>query len=286
LKKEEILDKLRTVGFKENESKVLLVLLNGRMMSASQIAKESRIIRNSIYDILKSFVEKGYCNEIETNTILQYQCIDPIVMLDKIEREFNEGNRMRIQTLKQTFNDIGNYYTAEKEPNPGEDKEVNIELVRGFNKHRMEKYIELLKSSKKKILGMYRLRGIVSSELDSIAADFIKKGGELRSIYQVNLNFKIVKNGKAEPASKEDLIRVCENFEKAGEKIRLSEKDIPNMTIFDDEIVFSNITDKKIPSHKTADLIVKNKSNAKYMTDLFEFYWDNGISIKDFKNRK
>lgn len=286
MKKEEILDKLRVVGFKENESKVLLVLLNGNMMSASQIAKESRIIRNSIYDILKSFVEKGYCNEIETNTILQYKCIDPIVMLDKIEKEFNEGNRSRIQTLKQTFDNISDYYKAGKNSEPGKDKEVNIELVRGFNKHRMEKYMELLKLSKSRILGMYRLRGIVSSELDSLAADFVKRGGELRSIYQVNLNFKIVKDGKAEPATKEDLICVCENFEKAGEKIRLSEKDIPNMTIFDDEIVFSNITDKNIPAHKTADLIVKNKSNAKYMTDLFDFYWANGISIKDFKNKK
>jgi sugar-specific transcriptional regulator TrmB len=286
LKKEEILDKLRSVGFKENESKVLLVLLNGNMMSASQIAKESRIIRNSIYDILKSFVEKGYCNEIETNTILQYQCIDPIVMLDKIEREFNEANKFRIEKLKGTFSEIDNFYKADKKTGKDNDAEVNIELVRGFNKHRMEKYIELLKTSKNRILGMYRLRGIVSSELDSIAAEFVKKGGELRSIYQVNLNFKIIKNGKAEPAAKDDLIRVCENFEKAGEKIRLSEKDIPNMTIFDDEIVFSNITDKNIPAHKTADMIVKNKSNAKYMTDLFEFYWNSGISIKEFKNIK
>ena len=71
MKREEILDKLRVVGFKENESKVLLALLKGGMMSASEIAKESHIIRNSIYDILKSFVEKGYCNEIETNTILK-----------------------------------------------------------------------------------------------------------------------------------------------------------------------------------------------------------------------
>ena len=286
MKKEEILDKLRSVGFKENESKVLLVLLNGNMMSASQIAKESRIIRNSIYDILKSFVEKGYCNEIETNTILQYQCIDPIIMLDKIEREFNDVNKLRIQTLKGTFSEIDTFYKVGKNSESGKDAEVNIELVRGFNKHRMEKYIELLKNSKNRILGMYRLRGIVSSELDSIAAEFVKKGGELRSIYQVNLNFKIVNDGKAEPAAKEDLIRVCESFEKAGEKIRLSEKDIPNMTIFDDEIVFSNITDKNIPAHKTADMIVKNKSNAKYMTDLFEFYWNNGISINEFKNRK
>jgi len=38
---------------------VLFVLLQNKQLSASQIAKESGIIRNSIYDILKDFVERG-----------------------------------------------------------------------------------------------------------------------------------------------------------------------------------------------------------------------------------
>lgn len=285
MNKSEILEKMRSIGFKENESKVLFVLLGGSLLSASQIAEDAKIIRNSIYDILKEFVKKGYCNEIETNTILKYQCIDPDVLKDKIEREFNRINKHKIETLHNVINEI---YDLHKKTNTeiNTDNSVNIELVRGYNKHRMEKYIEYLKRSDKRVLGLYRLRGIVSSELDKIAVEFIRRGGELRSIYSINLDFKIIKNGNAVPASREDLVKVCQRFEDSGEILRLSQMDIPNMTIFDDEIVFNNITDPAIPKNKSADVIIKNKSNAKYMTDLFEFYWDNSMTLKDFRNKE
>lgn len=283
--KQEILEKLRSIGFKENESKVLLVLLDGTSKSASQIAKESHIIRNSIYDILKSFVEKGYCNEIETNTILQYRCIDPVVLIDKIEKEFNEMNRWRINTLKDTFSVINNFYSSNKNPVNEEDGDRNIELIRGFNKHRMEKFIEIYKNANSSMYGMYRLRGIVSDEINEVSESFVKKGGIIKSVYSANLNFKIIKNGTAVQAQKEDLIKVLEKFETAGEQIRISEIEIPNMVIFDEEIVFNNISDKDIPKNKQADIIVKNKSNAKYMTDLFNYYWQNGMTLKEYKNK-
>jgi len=133
------------------------------------------------------------------------------------------------------------------------------------------------------VYGMYRLRGIVSEELDDIAAKFLKRGGELRSVYHVNLNFKIIKDGSAEPATIDDLIRVCEKFEKGGEQIRLSSLEVPNMVIFDEEIVFNNISDKDIPRHQQADIIIKNENNAKRMIDLFNYYWENGVTIEEYK---
>jgi sugar-specific transcriptional regulator TrmB len=283
LNKTEILEKLRSIGFKENESKVLLALLKGVPFSASQIAKEASIIRNSIYDILKDFVDRGYCNEIETNTILNYQCIDHQVLIDKIEKDFNESHRQKIKTLQETICSIKEHYHKDTKQGKIENSDVNIELIRGYNKHRMEKYIEYLKMSKKSVLGMYNLRGIVSAELDSAAKEFIKRGGKLRSIYRVGLDFKIIKNGKAVPAGMDDLLEVCESFESAGEELRLCDMDIPNMTIFDNETVFNNITDKEIPKHKSADIIVRNASNAKYMADLFIFYWQQGKTIEEYK---
>jgi sugar-specific transcriptional regulator TrmB len=150
--KDNILEKLRSIGFKENESKVLFVLLQGKPLSASQIAKEAGIIRNSIYDILKDFVDKGYCNEIETNTILKYQSIDHQIIIDKIEKEFNENNRWKVKTLNETMSEIKDHHKKNSSEDADEDKEVNIELIRGYNKHRMEKYIEYLKSSKEECL--------------------------------------------------------------------------------------------------------------------------------------
>jgi len=232
---------------------------------------------------LKDFVERGYCNEIETNTILYYQSIDPQILQDKIENEFNTYSQWRIKTLNETLTLIKEHYKDKSTEKAG-DNDINIELIRGFNKHRMEKYIEYLKQSKKRVLGIYRLRGIVSSELDEIAKEFVKNGGELRSIYQTGLNFKIIKNGTAVPAAKSDLINVCESFQRSGENLRLCELEIPNMTIFDDEIVFNNITETDIPRHKTADIIIKNRSNAKYMSDLFEYYWQNSITLSNYRN--
>jgi sugar-specific transcriptional regulator TrmB len=283
LKKTQILEKLRTLGFKENESKVLLVLLKGTPMSASDIAREAGIIRNSIYDTLKSFVVHGYCNEIETNTILKYKCIDPQIIVDKIENEFIDNHKKNIATLNETFGDIKDFYRSLSSPEPEDNTEQNIELIRGFNKHRMEKFIEIFRHTKKNVHGMYRLRGIVNEELDDIAGKFIKNGGDLKSVYHVNLNFKIMKNGTAAPATIDDLIRVCEKFEKAGEQIRLSSLEVPNMVIFDEETVFNNISDKEIPKHQQADIIIKNRNNAKHMIDLFNFYWNSGVTIKEYK---
>lgn len=283
--REEIIEKLRAIGFKENESKVFFVLLDGNTKSASQIAKESHIIRNSIYDILKSFVDKGYCNEIETNTILQYQSIDPVVLIDKIEKEFNELNRWKIKTLKDTFSEVNNFYSTSGKPQVNDDGERNIELIRGFNKHRMEKFIDIYKNAKSSMHGMYRLRGIVSDEINDITESFIKKGGVIKSVYQANLNFKIIKNGTAVPAQKEDLVNVLEKFAGAGEQIRIAEMEIPNMVIFDEEVVFNNINDKDIPKNKQADIIVKNKNNARFMIDLFNYYWNKGLTIEEFKKQ-
>lgn len=282
MEQKNLLEKLRTIGFRENESKVLFVLLQGISMSASRIAGEAKIIRNSIYDILKDFVSRGYCNEIETNTILNYQCIDLQVLADKVEKEFNELHRARIKTLHETLDEVKEHYSNIKS-DPVNDKEINIELIRGYNKHRMEKYLEYLKKSKVSVLGMFNLRGIVSEELDGAAKDFIDRGGKLRSIYRAGLDFKIIKEGKAQPATNDDLIRVCEGFQKAGEELRLCDTDIPNMTIFDNETVFNNISDKEIPKHKSADIIVRNAGNAKYMADLFGFYWQQGKTIEEYK---
>jgi len=283
LKTTEILEKLKSIGFKENESKVLFALMRGEAMSASEIAKESGIIRNSIYDTLKSFVESGYCNEIETNTILKYKSIDPQVIIDKIEKSLKESYMQKVGDLNQVFSDIKQHYGSKKNTSASDNPEHNIELIRGYNKHRMEKFVEIFRQAKKSVYGMYRLRGIVSEELDDIAAKFLKRGGELRSVYHVNLNFKIIKDGSAEPATIDDLIRVCEKFEKGGEQIRLSSLEVPNMVIFDEEIVFNNISDKDIPRHQQADIIIKNENNAKRMIDLFNYYWENGVTIEEYK---
>jgi len=281
LDNKEIIEKLKTLGFKEYEARVFLVLLKGTPMSASDISKESKVIRNSIYDILKSFVEKGYCNEIETNTILNYRIINPQIILDKIEKDYNVKFESSINLLKNTFGEIQSIYNTKKEA--VESSENEIELIRGFNKHRVAKYLELFKQTKKEVLGMFRLNGVVTDDLDTTAEKLIKSGGAIKSIYQISLDFKVLKDGKFFPAKPEDLIRVCESFERYGEQVRLSKMKIPNISIFDKENIFINMSDRTVPKDKQADIIIKNPDFASHITDLFNFYWEQGMTIEEYK---
>ncbi|MCB0728892.1 MAG: hypothetical protein KDD00_15615 [Ignavibacteriae bacterium] len=280
MQSKEILNKLQEIGFREYESKIFLVLLKGSVLSASEIADKADIRRTAVYEILKSFTARGFCNEIETNTILKYEMIDPKVIADKIEKEISQNSKTRLEKLKSTFNDFNTLYKSDVS---SETNNVNIELIRGFNKHRQTKFIELFKNAKTEILFMIRLEGFVSDELDLNAREFFKRGGIIKSIYESTLNFKIIKNNSRQNATFEDLIRICRKFEKSGEQVRLSKSELPNMTIFDRETVFTNIQDKSLPRHSNADVIIKNKDYANRMIDLFGYYWNNSFTLDEIK---
>lgn len=272
MNKEILIERLKSLGFKEYESKVLIVLLSGIPMSASEIAKEAKIIRNSIYDILKSFVEKGYCNEIETNTILNYQIIDPAVILDKITTEYKKNFKNRLENLNDTFSELSQIYRKESDKVEGPDK--NIQLIRGFNKHRVEKYMELFKNAKYEFLGMYSPRRVVVEELSRDAQQFVKNGGVIRSIYQLSEDKEL----------NAELIKACELFAKGGEQLKLADFKLPNISVFDSENVFVNLSaDRNIPKHKQADLIIKNPDYASHMKDLFETYWNRALTLEEYK---
>lgn len=283
MKNKELIDKFKAIGFKEYEAKLFLVMLKGYPMSASEIANEAGLVRTSIYDSLRSFVENGYCNEIETNTVTKYRIIDPVVLTDKIEKEFNRINSKKISSLKDLFSEASEIIGYGKNSSP--DKEENVELIRGYNKHRVAKYTSLVENAKKEILGMNRIKGIVTPELMDSASSLVKNGGVVKYIYKISLDFKIRRDGKLVNASIEDLINLCESFMRNGEEVRLTELDIPNAAIFDGTTAFINITgNKPVEVNKQSDLIIKNSDFINNMKDLFLYYWNSSMTLEKFKN--
>ena len=279
----EIITKLKSLGFTEYESKIFLALLQGHLMSASEIAESAKIRRTDVYNVLKSFTEKGYCNEIETNTIMKYEMIDPDVVLDKIELKIQKERDKQIASFKDTFKELKPLYRSKEN---AQDKISNIELIRGYNQHREEKFVNLLKSAKKEILFMIRLEMYISDDVDKTAEKFIKNGGIIKSIYEVGENFKVKKDGKWADGNTSDLIKVFSKFEKYGEQVKLSNVKIPNFTIFDREIVFMNIVDKTVPRYNEADIIIKNRDYAESMTEVFNTFWEKSCKLKEYKKNK
>jgi sugar-specific transcriptional regulator TrmB len=279
----ELINKLKSLGFTEYESKIFLALLQGHLMSATEIAESAQIRRTDVYNVLKSFVEKGYCNEIETNTIMKYEMIDPDVVLDKIELKIQKEKDRQIASFKDTFKSLKPLYRSKES---GEDKTSNIELIRGYNQHREAKFFDLLKNAKSEILFMIRLEIYISDEVDKTAEKFVKNGGVIKSIYEVGNNFKVKKDDKWAEGNVDDLVKVFTKFEKYGEQLKLSKVKIPNFTIFDRKTVFMNIVDKTVPRYNEADIIIKNNDYAESMVEVFNSFWEKSYKLKDYKKIK
>jgi sugar-specific transcriptional regulator TrmB len=276
----ELIQKLKSLGFTEYESKVFLALIKGHNMSAPEISKSAKIRRTDVYDILKSFVEKGFCNEIETNSVLMYEIINPDVILDKLELKVQKEKERHIKSLKETFKEIKPLYATEK---IDKTKSFNVELIRGYNVRRVEKFYELMRNSKKEILLMIRMEMYISDQIDKTAAEFIGRGGVIKSIYELSENFKIKKHDRWTDCTNEDLHKVFSTFESYGEEVRLSKTKIPNLAIFDRETVFINVVDKSdTKKNNEADVIFTNKDFAETMVASFQRCWNESLNFVDF----
>ena len=277
----ELINKLETLGFTTYESKVFISMLKGYNQSAPEVAADAKIPKSSAYDILKSFAERGYCNEIQTPSKIRYEMIDPEIVKGKIENELNKLYTTKLKVLSSSFQQLEPLYKTEFL----KDSKVDVELIKGFNKYRFTKFLDLLKSSKEEMLLMNRLEGHVSKDLDNVTKAFFKKGGKIRSIYEASLNFKFEKEGKWVDVTKSDLIKLCKNFEKEGEQIRLAEKVPQNIAIFDRKVVFTSLVDKTRTKNNRTDVIIRNAEYASHQIELFDLYWKRSHTIGDFKKR-
>jgi len=250
-------------------------------MSAAEVAKEAKIPRPSVYEILRNFAKQGYCTEIHTPTKQIYEIIDTNVIEDKLEFDTTQGYKTRLLNIKSCFNDLKPVFKTKKGPQYIND----VELIKGFNRRREQKFIELIKSSTKAILVMNRFSGTVSGQADKESLNFYKKGGKVKSIYESGGNFKIKINDKIQNVTKEGLLHICEEYAKHGEEIRFLNEVPQRIAVFDETIVYISLFDETMSISDRSDLIIKNKIFAAFITDLFINYWDKADTLELLKKQ-
>ncbi|MGA2667459.1 MAG: helix-turn-helix domain-containing protein [Ignavibacteria bacterium] len=275
----DVTKKIEALGFSTYEAKVFWVLYQGFSMSAADVAKEAKIPRPSVYEILRSFAHKGICNEVKTPTKLLYEMVDTDVIQDKIENDIYKTYTTKQRDLKECFTEIKPLYKSKRPP----EYRVDVELIKGYNTHRQYKFLDLIKNSKQAILLMNRFEGNVSPDLDEEGKRFYSRGGKFKSIYETSSNFKIKINDRWQNVTRESLISLCESFEKQGEEIKLLDNVPQIMAVFDQKIVYFRLFDESIPKSERSDIIIKNKKFAEFITNLFNLYWDKADTLENFK---
>jgi sugar-specific transcriptional regulator TrmB len=276
---EEIIKNLEALGYTNYESRVFIALFTGNYMTTTEIAKAAGIPRSSAYEILKSFTKQGICNEIETSSVVRYQLIDPKVVEDKIELEIHEAYKTKISKLKYSFDKLEPLFKQSETPS----EKIDVELVKGFNKHRNMKFLNLLKSANEEVMLMIKLESNISKELDDAALDLYKRGGIIKSIYEASYNFKIKINERWENVSSAGLLELCKGFENQGEQVRISKKIFQNMVIFDRKTVFVSLVDPAVAKYNRSDVIIHNENYANSMVEYFNLCWEKSLTTGDFE---
>lgn len=287
----DLIKQLEAIGFTNYESKVFMVLMQGHNMTAAEIAKEAKIPRTSVYDILKSFAQKGICNEIETPSKLRYEMIDPDIVEDKLRKDVKASYEKKAKEIDSSFKTLKSFYKAKAQ----KDSTEKIELLRGFNKHRTSKFLKLLKHAKKEILIANKLPDRISKKADESADKFAKKGGKIRTIYQISDKSQIRFDDGWKDVSKRELIEILKSYEDDATEIKVTNFLPQNFTVFDGKIVFLNIIDDAmeemlknngetyIKSSLRTDIIIDNEKYATAMKDLFDYYWDRSMTIREYE---
>ncbi|HMT11766.1 MAG TPA: helix-turn-helix domain-containing protein [Ignavibacteria bacterium] len=274
----DIIQNLEALGFTNYESKVFCVLFEGNLMTASEIAKKADIARSSAYDILKSFTEKGICNEIQTSSVAKYEIIDPKVVQDKIEKEIHDSYTSKTTKLKDSFDKLTPIFKAKEL----EGEKVDVELIKGFNKHRFAKFMQMVKDTKKEFLLMNKLEGRVDTETDEVTRNFVRGGGILKSIYEASSDFKVNINGLWQSITPEHLPKFVTELQGDGGEVRLAKKIYQNMAISDRKVVFISLVDPTISRYNRSDIIVKNQNFAESMAEFFEQCWNKAETAEEF----
>lgn len=275
----DLVKQLEAIGFTNYESKVFMVLMQGHNMTAAEIAKEAKIPRTSVYEILKSFAQKGICNEIETPSKLRYEMIDPDVVEDKLQREIKNSYDKKASELDSSFKSLKSLYKAKAQKEAGE----KIELLRGFNRHRTVKFYDLLKKSSKEILITNKMPGAIEDKVDTEVEKFFKKGGKIKTIYQIGKDMKIKYSDGWKDFTTVRAVELFRSYEKNGVDVRIIENLPQNFTVFDEKYVFLNIIDDSVEKFKMSDVIIDNWQYATAMKDLFDYYWSNSMTISEFE---
>lgn len=94
---------LQKIGFKENEAKIYLCLLEKGPLQAGEIAKKVQLNRRTIYDVLERMIEQGHVSYFLTSKKRLFKATNPESILKKI-KEMEEEAQEIIPELRSLYN--------------------------------------------------------------------------------------------------------------------------------------------------------------------------------------
>jgi HTH-type transcriptional regulator, sugar sensing transcriptional regulator len=266
----EFVEKLQYLGIPKREGEVFLALLQKNEFTATEISKITSVSRTKSYEILQNLVKKGLCKESYRNGIKAYSCIGPKIVIENILSDYEKKKRVADELLV-TLNKL--FKKNEKVESPLDYIEVltDREQVK-------EKWFTILKNTKKELLVFTKppYADILTNNVKRVE-DIKKSNVVVKSVYEYK---------DLTPKGTSNLIKTIELFQEIGEKAMILYELPMKLCICDETITMLSLKDKISLEPTTTTIVIEHPSFALAQKEVFNSYWQKGISIENFKGNQ
>jgi HTH-type transcriptional regulator, sugar sensing transcriptional regulator len=273
----DLIDNLVRIGLSNREAEIYIALLQKKDFTAAELTKITNGTRSKIYEFLQNLINKGVCKESYKNGQKIYSAVNPKIAINNVITKFKNRIKQETEQMEQAGILIEKELMFLHENGIGNNDSFDYVEVLTDKGLIREKSLFIQKNTKKEIDVF--TKPPYTANLDKNltgATKTIKNKVIIRSIYEYkNLTSEEITN----------FIKILEMYQNVGEEVRIIYELPMKLIISDDTITMFSISDKLVLKPTITSIIVNHPAFARAHKDVFESYWQKGLTINDFKKK-
>lgn len=246
------------LGLTGYEARAYLALLRRPGRVAADVARESGVPRQRIYDVLAGLVERGLVRALPGQTV-RYVAIDPAVGVQRLMAEHRSALSRLEQTttlLVESLVPIWSNGRLDAEP---------LDYVEVIRDRRVlaERFAELQSTAERSLLAFAKAPYLIVDNPEGIqtSARLTQVGGDARCVYE------------AAGIESAEVTADIERFVQAGEKARVAERVPMRLCIADGARVLMSLPNSGADTAYTTTVLIEHPALAESLTYAFEAIW-------------
>ena len=257
---------LMALGLTGYEARVYLALIGRDRYTAAQVARESGVPRQRIYDVLAGLTQRGLVRPLEGRVIC-YTGVDPASAIERLMA----AHRATFSRLEQTTTDLVEALVPLW--SHGRDQSEPLDYVEVIRDQEVlvDRFTELQVNAEREILSIAKSPYVITQNPAGLEATrrLAGSGGRVRAIYE-------------RPAlDDQDLVTEIRRFIAVGEQVRIAETVPMRMCVVDGTQVLMSLRDPVGGATSTTNILIEHAALAQCLTYAFDTIWAQAGSIDD-----
>jgi len=258
-----LVDRLVRLGLTTYEARAYVALVRRDSFTAAQVARQSGLPRQRIYDVLSSLVEKGLAST-RPGTVVKYAAIDPEPAIERLVASRRAAVAEIERDAAALVATLGPEFAAGQAHS---DPLEYIEVLRDRGAIN-ERFAELQAGVQREIL-VFTKPPYATPPQENVEGIEVTRSHAARSVYEFSVF--------DDPDTTEGVRRFIE----AGEEARFVEQVPLKLVIIDEAIVMFGMQDPVGGSSELTIMVVEHPALASTLKLAFGSVWDDGLTFDE-----